>query len=272
MSEQEVADYAERWFLVVSNWSMLLPIIRLIIFSAKKDDDTTRNCCARFWCTASNMNRFIVEIVLFTATMVLSSLYHLCDDSHEYTRICVTDYTALRYMDFIFSYHCIVTILLFMIDHYFTLFKLFAHGIFLIANVIFVTQYNSGINDSSYANIYYVGISIAGGLLIIAKIIYLKYYNILSHEILYHFDYVDFAAGLFFAAIGVMFKVLGSIYEDEYYYVYHSLWHIFVMIAINFGIETFNTKVSLFCWNRDRKCDCDNVVNGNVPMYKPILQ
>jgi uncharacterized membrane protein YiaA len=258
-----------RVLLVISNASFLAPIIKLIQMSTVKDRHEGKSCCMKFFCSDSNANRHLIEIIMFGITMVVSSIYHLCDGMDKCGSTCIGDWKDLYYLDFIFSYHCITTILLYFVDHHLSLFKVLAHIIFLGGNTIYITQIKE-MENPLYDNIYYVATIILCSVVIVSRIIYLKCKNNLKHEFTHHFDYVDFIVACVFVILGVIFKILGGVYEDKYY-IFHSLWHIFIMLGIYLGVEIYDQEISLFCWKRKKtNCNCndrdsnnDNIINPN---------
>lgn len=263
MCEYDSYDVLKRLSLVLSNLVMLLPLIRIFYESymiSKVVSGPTflnKSCCEKFCGTLKVVfQKFIVEILIFTSTMVASFLYHMCDDDNPCTQICVTKWKKLYYFDFVFSYQVLNTLIIYFVDRETSWFKILMNILFLGVNAIYVTQYYEQQNPL-YDNIYYVGIAIVCIGCIVGKIIYLKCKDRLSHEFTYHFDVIDFIAGIVCMVLGVMFKILGG--TEGYYYVYHPLWHTFIMLAIMFCIEIYDKSVSLLCIQRNpERCSCDD--------------
>jgi len=253
---------AKRAILVFTNLVMLLPLYRILNESfrlAKKQDPimfNNKTCCSKFCDTIIIFfQKFVIEFSVYITTMIVSMLYHACDGVDDCTTYCISDWENLYHLDFIFSYLTLCTLIVSLIDRRTSLFKFLTNGLFAIVISVYITQYKDA-EESLYNNIFYASIAIGNILIIIGKLIYLKYYKLLSHEFLFHFDCIDFISGVICLALGLFFKVMS---DSHYYYLFHSLWHIFIMFAIMFCIEIYDKSVSFLCCKiKNNNCpQCD---------------
>jgi hypothetical protein len=255
-------DIAKRCFLIFTNLIMFFPLYRIINESyrvAKRsysfDHDT---CCRKFlkviW---TFITKFIIEFVVYATTMIVSMLYHACDNLDKCTKICVAEWKTLYHLDFIFSYLTLCTLIVALVDRNTSIFKIIVNGLYVIGISIYITQYKDSDIDGRAGNIFYGAIAISSSLIITGKIIYLACKDKLSHEYIYHFDWLDFVFGFFCLVLGIVFKVIDS--NEDYYYLFHSLWHVFIMLAIMFCIELYDKSVTVLCCKRNSPpCECDD--------------
>lgn len=248
----EVESYFTRLALVCTNLTMIGALLRMI----NKSINSERSSCRCIW---DFFSKYSVEFLVYLTTMCVSILYHMCDDDDPCTEICVADWQTLYYLDFVFSYQTINTVIISFIDHETSPFKIVINLLYLGINSIFVTQFSDS-GNTLYTNIYYIGLGISSVFLLVGKVIYLKYKGTLPHEYQYHFNCINFITGMTCVLLGVIFKILGS--SIGYYYVFHSGWHFFIMLGIMMAVETFNMTTNLlFCKRKEFDCICNQPIN-----------
>jgi len=230
-------DYAETYFLVFSNLFMLLPII---------------------YCLRKSPKTYCLELVNMTIVMINSMFYHFCDQN-DCTRYCAYPWRMAYVIDFTFSYNLIPTILFYIIDMKLSWIKFAMHGLVLASNFIFVLSYKEKYGENEYFAI----VTFIVVLLVLYRFYYLWKRGQLYHEFTEHFDWCDGILAGSFAVIGIGFKMADS----TNYWLYHSLWHTFIMISIYFTLEIYDMEKSCLCFKRKTYCtSCAyHAIHGRYP-------
>jgi hypothetical protein len=237
--------YVLRYWLACSNLIFLSPIIyciRLTIYGHKK------------WFT------LVPEMFLLTCVMVFSFLYHMCDDSYGCTSHCVTSWTYLNRLDFIFSYQTISVVVCYSVDPDLTPYKFGFLASMLAINTIYVTAKDEGttFSENDYFILMICVVSVVAG----AQLYYYYRKGTLAHELKYHLDWRMAIPAILFFIAGVTIKLTTSD-ESEEYSIMHPFWHICMAIGITFAFATYDTNVLCFCWCCKKKKYCSQCDNNS---------
>jgi hypothetical protein len=196
----------------------------------------------------------IPEMAFSLATMIFSLLYHMCDAGHSCSKICVADWELLYKLDFIFSYQIIHIVITYTTNYKLTAFKSIYLIMTLVGNAIYVNVYK----DRGFDNYFYIIIIGVGILMTLCRFLYLYQTNNLTHEMKHHFDYRAIILASLCAVIGLLFKFLTP-GEYDYYYWGHSLWHIFISLAIYFALNIYDLSPMLCgCVKKTQCAECEN--------------
>jgi hypothetical protein len=238
--EASQLDIFRRFFLVASNVTFLLIPIYCIVL-------TITNKLKWF--------ALLPEIFFSLMTCFWSTIYHMCDAGPETTKMCAMDWQNMYYLDFIFSFQIIHLVFVYS-PHFnmvaFTL-KCIYLTIMLIANVIYVKTYYNGPFDKYF----YLLHVICGVVTFIGRLLYLWFTDSFSHEMKYHFDYRIGIPAFICAVIGAGFKI-GTPDDFTDYWWGHSLWHIFIGLAIYFAFAMYDITGFLWCIPKKPCPECDN--------------
>jgi hypothetical protein len=231
----------QRVWLVASNIVFILPVIYCILL-------TIRNKLAWY--------SLIPEMFFSFITMICSTLYHMCDNG-TCGIVCVTEWKTLYNLDFIFSYQIIHIVFMYTTEAKFTLFKIIYLLAALVANIIFILSYKG----TDFDNYFYLIIAISGLIITIGRLIYLWYTNKLTHMMKEHFDLRAGTLALICCIIGVLAKILTP---NEFYYYWwgHSIWHIFIGLAILFAFNMYDIYPLLCCLKKKPCFECENQRDG----------
>lgn len=220
MFDCDINNYVKRWFLVSSNLAFLLPII----YSIKL-----------------NHRKLFFEIFSLLVSMVISILYHMCDNLNPCTRICVVKWKILWELDFIFAFHLIIVSFVYSTKKNFIPIKILVLIMSVVLNSVYVIIYKTN-NTNDY---YHIGILIVIACVItIIKTIYLYMKNELLHELKHHFNKKYFALAITSGFVAI-YCFFGN-NADNYWYM-HGLWHIFIAIAMFSIFRLDNSNVCETC-------------------------
>lgn len=255
--------FVPRLFLVGSNIFFLFPFIYLVIYCVKKvlavhtqhilEVNLLNNQYDGFDLELRNNNepnnennnaiirqhrklyyeKFVLcmtyglDIMTVLAVFLCSSAYHSCYDSYNCTRYCVTQSNYLLEADFVTALTTLSLVILWTHDVYRWWFKL----ILWITIIIYSTF---GLQHLDQGRFYWLyGLCLA--IFIILKIVFF------AKELLHDLKQLNLkytALGLMFAGLALYFQIsIGPLIdhqEPDSYWWKHSLWHVFLGLALLF--------------------------------------
>ena len=180
------------------------------------------------------------EAGILILTMIFSAFYHLCDYAPEVTPVwseCpVVSFEDWQFFDFTYSYYLIPIVILFLgnfpssIEHIF-------YVLFLAVIMFCIKAQVDGV---------VLIISLFGSSILMVGLRYAIAVEIPD------FDWWDFGFALGFSALGITFKIIGDKIPEDYW-LFHTLWHIFIQLSVFFYFETLGHQWSvsdLFFWRK----------------------
>lgn len=211
----ESLEVGRRIFAAASNVVLLVPVV---------------------YCLLRGPRRTIAEIITFTATAVISSLYHMCDWGDACSQICVADWHVLYNLDFIFSYQMFPTAISYSLDCELTIYKMVFLVVSLVCNIAYAL---SGQPDDG---LFYGLMALAAVVTTVIRFVYLWRSNKLNDVMYKHFDLKMGIVALTFAIAGVLFKTLTPFVWTEYAWL-HGMWHITIALAMTFMVSMYDPRI-----------------------------
>lgn len=210
--------YTERNFLIFSNLAMVPAIMWCCMLSHRH----------------RNWKLFACELINMSIVMVNSMFYHACDVG-GCAAVCLYAWETAFLLDFTFSYNMIPTVLFYLLELEFSWVKVFLHLLILLGNFSFVVYVKPVEGDHTY----FAVVITTAVILVQLRLWYLHYKGRLCTEYRRHFH----TGAAFSAALCSVSAVLFMLYEAKTYWIYHSLWHIFIMSGLCF---TFHIYASFY--------------------------
>jgi hypothetical protein len=227
-------DYWKRAFLIVSNIIFLgVPIYSIGL--------TIKNKIKKYI--------LLPEIFFSSSIFVISSLYHFCDGGPSCSKYCILDWNILYYLDFIFSYQIVYIVFSYTVEQNLFIYKVIYLTIMLGINSIYTIYL-----QEKYDEYYNYGIIVFNGIIVnILRFIYFYKINKINLYIKYHFDLRAVVFGLVFSIMGFSAKILTPSDFNTYYWWGHSLWHIFIGLAIFFAFNIYDMSILFGCCIKKRE-------------------
>ena len=165
---------------------------------------------------------YIPDFCIYTLTMLVSALYHSCDQQKTLFSFCILpdSFYALQMCDFGFSSIAIWYALLRLVNISETFLTILQYS--AIALQFFMAEY-----DRFNPLVYVIPVIISGLLLIFRR----------KPDT----NWTNFKIGVMFAVFGLLFKIL--LENDSLYWLFHSLWHACMGISLSFILSG---KVNIF--------------------------
>lgn len=220
------SNFRERDFLVYSNLAMLIPIA---------------------YCLCNGIKKFSIELVVMFITMINSSFYHECDGLLVCSQHCYYAWKTAYTIDMSFSYHLIPTMVFYLIEFDLSLYKVVIHALVYLINLLFVI----GFQPAYGTDTYFLIVACLSFFVCGCHLGYLWYKGKLYHEYKDHFNCWDAITAACLAVTGATFFFISS--ED--YWLYHSLWHLFIMTSLYFAFSIYDMNYC-FLWFKKKKDAC----------------
>ncbi len=178
--------------------------------------------------------RLIPETSLMLVVFVASVLYHLC----QVNFVCILDlqFKTLQFMDNFFVYSLLTWIILYFIGlNLADRFSIFIWFQILVFPLVL-----------EFMNTWWLA-----ALIIIFLIFVILFIILLIIRKLPRFHYGIFGVGMLLVLVGFGFHIIGGeptqpkgeiTPEGQHYAIYHSIWHILVMLGVYFAIDLKHGK------------------------------
>lgn len=227
----------------------------------------TSLCLYYIYTKQANM---FVEMLPFALIVLSSGTYHLCNSINYESSLCAKINNEAFYADFINSYYCISTVILYAIKLEFFMDSDRAIKIRRILYFLHLIIYFCMI---IYQNNIFIPLIYTLFLLLISVIIFGMNINKYRELIIYENKRVNLAIGVTLALFSLLiyvFTVYFSIEDNSDYWFLHSFcWHVPVMMSSMFIMEAFiiqSNHVSftyyiigrINCTNNMRQCQSAN--------------
>lgn len=251
--------------LTVTNFTGLLP---------------TSLCLYYIYTKQANM---FIEMIPFAMIVLSSGTYHLCNEIQNEVSFCSQISQYAFYADFINSYYCIITVILYAIKFEFFMgndLAVFIRRILYILNFIFYFFIIIFQSNIFIPLIYTLSMSCIAFIVIYIKVY--EYKNLFTYENKLTSLCVGITLALFSFFIYI-FTVYFSIQENGNYWILHSFcWHIPIMTSSMFILEACVDKSNhrpftiyiiniIRCYNNGRYSITEYISSNNLGIELTIV-